>query len=177
MKMYTKKGDSGKTQLLGGGQIDKDDPIVEAYGTVDELNSILGLVKIYSKDPEKIEQIQKDLFTIQTELSGGGSKWKTIGNSETAKLEEWIDKIEDEIPKLNHFILPGGTREASMLHIARTACRRAERRIVTASKKQEIRAEVLIYLNRLSDLLFVLARFSNYKNRVQDMEWRGKKLL
>ncbi|MDD5023005.1 MAG: cob(I)yrinic acid a,c-diamide adenosyltransferase [Candidatus ainarchaeum sp.] len=180
MAIYTKKGDFGKTGLADGKEIDKDDDVVEAYGTIDELNSLLGLVKskITNENVQKeIERIQKNLFTIGVEIAGGKREFKGIEYYEIDEIEKQIDVIENKIPKLNHFIIPGGETSASLVHFARTVCRRCERKVVKVSKREKVRNEILVYLNRLSDFLFVLAREINYEKKIQDVEWKGKKLL
>jgi cob(I)alamin adenosyltransferase len=150
MKIYTRGGDMGETSLIGE-RVKKNDLRVEAYGTVDELNSFLGLVISFGGD-EKLKNIQEDLYVISAELAGGEQK---ISHDEITELENWIDSIE--LPELKSFLRPGGSKLASFLHVARTVCRRAERKVVSIN----VREEVISYLNRLSDLLFVLAREAN----------------
>ncbi|MFA5049524.1 MAG: cob(I)yrinic acid a,c-diamide adenosyltransferase [Candidatus Micrarchaeia archaeon] len=179
MPVYTKRGDGGKTSLLDGKEVYKDDLAVEAYGTIDELNAILGLVRCKIDEMQikkQIEEIQKELFIMGVELSGG-KNYKKITQIEIKRLEEWIDGYEKEMPPLNHFIIPGKTIGSSILHFARTVSRRAERRVSTLSKKERIRKEIPAYLNRLSDFLFVCARWANYKKRIDEAEWKGKKLI
>ena len=177
MAIYTKKGDSGRTDTFSGKVMDKDDFLIEACGTVDELNAVLGLLSSFSQDAKlnsQIEDIQQDLFLIGAELTGSKS---ILPSTEVSKLELWIDKIESDLPPLHNFILPGGRKTASLLHLSRTICRRAERRVVSASKNKKIGNHLLIYLNRLSDFLFVAGRMMNYKKKVEDKQWKGKKLL
>ncbi len=179
MKIYTRTGDSGKTQLFGGLRVQKDNLIIEACGTLDELNSVLGLVYSGLKDNEKkgkIQRIQKNIFTLGVELNGAQG-YRKIGQEEINKLEEWIDEIEITIPKLTHFILPSGDKNASLVHVARAICRRSERRVVKLSESETLRDEVVAYLNRLSDYLFMLAREINHNKKIQEVEWKGKKLL
>ncbi len=178
MAIYTKRGDSGKTCLLEGKEVDKDNLAVEAYGTIDELNSVLGLARCKLEDieiKEKIEEMQKELFVLGVELAGG-KNYKKISQIEIKKMEGYIDSYENQMPPLKHFIIPGKSIESSILHFARTVCRRAERRVSSLSKKEKIRKEVPAYLNRLSDFLFICARWINYKKRIDEEEWKGKKL-
>lgn len=180
MSIYTRKGDSGKTSTLSGKCVEKDCQSMEALGTVDELNSLLGVIVSNLTDSElkkRIEEVQKELFTLGLEIIGGGKKYKQIGPSEVSKLESWIDEYEEKMPVLNHFIIPGGDPIAAKIHFARAVCRRAERRVVEASKEETISGTSIIYLNRLSDFLFTSARWINYKNRIKENEWAGKKVL
>ena len=171
MKVYTKTGDKGITSLFGGTKVSKGDIRIEAYGTVDELNSAIGLIRSSEIKKEIIDQliaVQKNLFHLGAELAtpvdkqflaNGKSRLpKIIGEKEIEELENWIDKMEEELPALMHFILPGGNLASSYAHLSRCICRRAERITVVLSENEEIRPEVLKYLNRLSDYLFVLAR-------------------
>ena len=179
MKIYTKTGDAGETGLLGG-RVRKDAPRIEAYGTVDELNAVLGLVR--SEGPPSgvdalLERIQNHLFDLGAELASIGpaaDRTPKIGSAHIASLEAAIDEHEAGLAPLKEFILPGGTRAASALHLARTVCRRAERRVVSlaAVPDEPVSADLLIYLNRLSDLCFVLARFVNAAAGVPDVPWR-----
>jgi cob(I)alamin adenosyltransferase len=150
MKVYTRGGDMGETSLINE-RVKKNDLRVEAYGTVDELNSFLGLVISFGGN-EKLKEIQNHLYLISAELAGGQEK---ITHDEITELENWIDSIE--LSELKEFLRPGGSKLVSLLHVARTVCRRAERRVVAIN----VREEVISYLNRLSDLLFVLAREEN----------------
>jgi cob(I)alamin adenosyltransferase len=152
--IYTRGGDKGETSIIGK-RVKKDDAFVEAYGTLDELNSLLGLaVSLSPSLKEVLENVQKHLYFISAELAGGDKK---ISELEVLEIEKLIDKYSEDLPTLKKFIIPGGSRVSSYIHVARTVCRRAERRAVAA----ETREEVLAYLNRLSDLLFVLARVEN----------------
>ena len=179
MKIYTRTGDAGETGLFGGTRVGKDDPRFEAYGTVDELNSCLGVVRALGASTETDEallHIQSDLFTLGAELAcapGKESKLRmtVLGDADIQRLEGWIDRSEAPLEPLKSFVLPGGSTSAAELHRARTVCRRAERRTLTASHTSAIRPEILIYLNRLSDLLFVLARYENHVARVSDIPW------
>jgi len=183
MKIYTKTGDKGKTSLFGGQRIDKDDLRVECYGTVDELNSILGLTIIEITDrevSELIQNIQNDLFTLGGELATPIEKKSELDSSSEINtnqinfLEEKIDRFEEKLQPLKQFILPGGSKSAALLHIARSVSRRSERLAVKLSKRDVINENIIIYLNRLSDLLFVLARFENDVNQILDVPWTSK---
>jgi cob(I)alamin adenosyltransferase len=181
MKIYTKTGDAGQTGLYGGGRVRKDAPRIEAYGTVDELNAVLGVVRAEALPADidaLLARIQHDLFAVGAELAtvnpadmGTG----TIGAADIAALEAAIDLYESRLTPLKQFILPGGTRSASLLHLARTVCRRAERRVVrlaAESSHEKVSGDLVIYLNRLSDLLFVLARATNAAAGQPDVPWQ-----
>jgi len=179
MKIYTKTGDDGQTGLFGGPRVSKDAPRIEAYGTVDELNSVLGLARAETL-PESIDAllatIQSELFSLGAELATPNPAAKgthLIGPGHIQRLEQAIDEYESQLEPLKQFILPGGTTGAATLHLARTICRRAERRLVTLvhSCSESISPELLVYLNRLSDLLFVLARAANHAAGVTDVPW------
>lgn len=180
MKTYTKKGDSGQTSLLGGKRVSKDDLRVEAYGTIDELNSNIGeLASIMSesKDQRKIkelEKIQSTLFLIGSYLADKEGKFISLKKlkAKTEGLEKQIDVWEKELPKLTSFILPGGTPAAAKTHVIRTVTRRAERQVVKLDSQKKIDENVLKYLNRLSDYFFVLARWLNFKAVVGDKIWK-----
>ncbi|RPJ80091.1 MAG: cob(I)yrinic acid a,c-diamide adenosyltransferase, partial [Acidobacteria bacterium] len=168
MKIYTRRGDKGKTGLLGESQVDKDSPRIDAYGTIDETNSVLGvavLSLVSSRVRKTVKSLQNDLFLVGADLANVSSDNRLrVQPSDWERLENWIDDYEKDLPELRNFILPGGSAGASQLHLARTVCRRAERLLVRAMKADpEINPELLIFLNRLSDLLFVLARFENLK--------------
>ena len=178
MKIYTKFGDKGKTSLVGK-VTDKDDQRVIAYGEVDELNAIIGVVISHTRH-ENIKEIlipiQKDLFTIGADLANPqGEKLNRISPARVSEFEKTIDEIWEQLPPLTHFVLPGGTQTASLLHLARTVCRRTERAVVALSKKEKINPDIIVYINRLSDLLFTLARFANRKERFEEVIWKGKK--
>jgi len=180
MKIYTRKGDKGTTVLLGNKRVPKDSPQVEAYGEVDELNALLGIGISFSDVREiksSLTDIQKDLVVIGAELSSQRSVTSRINLRDIEKLEKKIDDIEKDLTPLKHFILPRGTKTASLLHHARTVCRRAERRIVTLNKKRRVNQNIISYINRLGDLLFVMARLSNRKKRVEEITWKGKRRL
>ena len=179
MRIYTKTGDDGTTGLFGGARVAKDSRRVEAYGTVDELNSVVGLARAEELGEELdavLAQLQDDLFVIGAEVGATPGKEATlpsrrIANEDITRLERAIDAAEAELPPLRNFILPGGSRGAAFLHLARTVCRRAERLTLSARVEAPIRDEVLVYLNRLSDLLFVLARRGNQLRGVPDVPW------
>ena len=180
MKIYTKTGDKGETSLFGGQRVPKDDLRIQSYGTVDELNAILGIVVSHLADGEiknTVLEIQNDLFTLGADLAtpmDKGNKGFVIPRVDDvmiAKLEKWIDNFDSKIPELKSFILPGGTKASSVLHFARTVCRRAERNVITLKRSEDIGDKPVIYLNRLSDLLFVLARYENHVNNTPDIVW------
>jgi cob(I)alamin adenosyltransferase len=178
MKIYTKTGDDGETGLFGGGRVRKDHARIEAYGTVDELNAALGVVRAEAL-PEDVQtllkRIQNELFELGAELATPEAKILTsrIGERDIAALETAIDAFETELPPLKTFILPAGPRAVGLLHLARTICRRAERCVVRLQDVTEhpIAAEIGIYLNRLGDLLFVLARVANHRSGYEDDPW------
>ncbi len=180
MSIYTRLGDKGETFLLDGRKVLKEDARVEAYGSVDELNAIIGLVIAYSDDSElkeTLQKVQKELFIIGAELAGG-KQIPIISLQKITDLEQVIDRIDETLPTLRHFILPGGTKTAALLHVARTICRRVERRVVTLAAREKINKQIIVYLNRLSDLLFVLARAENRKKRIEEPIWSaGSKRL
>lgn len=181
MKIYTKTGDSGETALFGGGRVEKNHPRVEAYGDVDELNAAIGLARSIDLMPridEVLVPIQRDLFAIGALLATPDhAKMREqltkarIDDDRIAQLEHAIDSAEAELEPLRSFILPGGTPKASALHVARTVCRRAERRVVTLAHDIELPPLVVIYLNRLSDLLFTLARLANKRAGAGEVTW------
>jgi cob(I)alamin adenosyltransferase len=181
MKIYTRTGDNGTTGLFGGPRVSKDDVRIEAYGTVDELNASLGIARASGLGEQidaQLEVIQHELFAMGAELSAPdpvakGLRW--LGPTQTGRLERWIDEHEDSLPKLTNFILPSGTSGACFLHLARGVCRRAERRLVTLSHQVPgaVSDDLIVYLNRLSDLLFVLSRVVNQTSGVGDVMWVG----
>ncbi len=180
MKIYTKTGDTGQSSLYGGKRVSKDDIRLEAYGTIDELNSTLGLVisGLETKELENdLRNIQSDLFRLGSELAVPAGQTITgftpLDNTRTIWLEQAMDKMSDTLPPLKSFILPGGTKLAAYLHLARTVCRRAERRVVNLASQETIRPEIITYLNRLADYLFVLARFANTQTGVVDIPWQS----
>ena len=179
MKIYTKTGDQGETSLFGGGRVSKSANRIEAYGTVDELNSILGLARssmLTNKIDGMLHQIQQDLFVLGADLATPENTNVTIKRIELdhyIQLENWIDELEQDVEPLRFFILPGGSPGASTLHVARTVCRRAERRVITAKENDPISNDCLIYLNRLSDLLFVMSRYENAKSGISESKWKA----
>ncbi len=181
MKIYTKSGDKGKTSLFGGERVEKNNPRLEAYGTIDELNSILGFVianELHSKTKNIILNIQNNLFVIGAELATPSNvkskSIKSIQSDEIKNIEDYIDEIELELKPLSSFILPGGSKSASLLHMARTVCRRAERRIIEVDLEEKINPDIIVYINRISDLLFVLARFENHISSTPEIEWKQR---
>jgi cob(I)alamin adenosyltransferase len=181
VKIYTKTGDQGMTGLLGKGRVPKDDVRIEAYGTVDELNAVLGLVRAQGLDSGAdalAAQLQNDLFVVGSALadpSPMGPFHHAITAQHVARLETQIDALETELRPLTQFILPGGAPAAAHVHLARTVCRRAERLVVRLSRQpgEDVSSSLVIYLNRLSDLLFVLARVVNHRAGVADIPWTG----
>ncbi|MBM42619.1 MAG: ATP:cob(I)alamin adenosyltransferase [Acidobacteria bacterium] len=177
MKIYTRTGDTGETGLLDGRRVSKAAPRVDAYGEVDELNACLGLLLSTGLQPDLVEVLtraQHQLFSLGAELAdpGGnlGQKKASVAPEEIAALEEAIDKLENELQPLRRFILPGGHPSAAAAHLARAVCRRAERRM-TGLGNGEVSAASLAYVNRLSDLLFVMARTLNVRQGVTEQEW------
>jgi cob(I)alamin adenosyltransferase len=179
MKIYTKTGDAGTTGLFGGARVEKDDERVEAYGTVDEVNAVLGTVRA-AKPPTELdlllESVQEDLFVVGAELATVPGKedklpMQLVSSEDCERLERAIDAMEAKLAPLKSFILPGGAPAAAALHHARTVCRRAERRVLRASRSGAVRPEVLVYLNRLSDFLFVAARQTNQLADIPDVPW------
>lgn len=178
MKIYTKTGDKGLTALLGGTRVHKDAPRIQAYGEVDELNALLGLVVVecpHEPIRKTIGEIQVALFSLGAQLASptGDSKVEVITAKHVDSLERQIDVITETLAPLKNFILPGGTRTGALLHCARTVCRRAERNTVHLMQLpgESVDQWVLIYLNRLSDFLFVLARLANQLEGVADIPW------
>jgi cob(I)alamin adenosyltransferase len=179
MKLYTKTGDDGTTGLFGGARVKKASPRVEAYGTVDELNAVVGVARAARLDPESeavLARVQVDLFTLGAELACVPGKEAKLNmplltGADAERLEKAIDAAEAKVEPLKYFVLPGGSPQAAALHHARTVCRRAERAVL-ALDDAPARAEVVIYLNRLSDLLFVLARRANVEAKVEDVPWK-----
>jgi len=182
MALYTKHGDTGETDLFTGQRLSKDALRIEAYGTVDELNSTIGLAA--AADPpdllsELLHDIQSRLFDMGADLAtpqgqSGAEHVPRIAEAQATELEAHIDRVESELPAMKHFILPGGTDLAARLHLARTVCRRAERICVTLQQHETVNPAVIVYLNRLSDLLFALARHTNHQGGIADIPWRGR---
>lgn len=178
MKIYTKGGDKGKTSLLGGKRVSKSDMRIEAYGTVDELNANIGLLKDYDiSDNSKVSllKIQHDLFKIGSilacEVDPDQYNLSRIQDSDITEIETIIDQMEKELPVLKNFILPGGDLAVSQCHIVRCVCRRAERYIVLLGEEEEIDDVIIRYLNRLSDFLFVLARKIGHDKGINEINW------
>ena len=178
MKIYTRTGDDGDTSLFDGTRVKKSDARVDAYGEIDELNAWLGLASASRLDPDldsEIVHIQRDLFALGAQLADPANKIAdrvtkaALGDDDVVRLERLIDRLETELPPLRRFILAGGTPAGAALHTARTVCRRAERRMV--SLEPRVDAMLLRYVNRLSDLLFVLARAVNHRAGMPETEW------
>ena len=182
-KIYTKTGDKGETGLFGGPRVRKSHPRIMAYGSIDELNALLGQVRSQNDhaDLDKLlERIRHDLFDIGAILATPdagkltGRSRTTVDAASIGFLEETIDRYDHELPALRSFVLPGGGVVAALLHVARTVCRRAEREIVLLEEREPVEPNVIVYVNRLSDLLFVLARWVNLKQGLPDIPWKKK---
>lgn len=179
MKIYTKKGDEGKTSLFGGGAFSKDYIRIEAYGTIDELNANLGYLRDQLNDDyitDRLLRVQNLLFNIGANLAtvpGKNPPFPSLSSEYTVELEGDIDQMELDLPALKNFILPGGHPLISWCHVCRTICRRAERRVVTLATQEGIDPGVIIFLNRLSDYLFVLARTISHRQGVIEVTWQG----
>lgn len=178
MKIYTRTGDDGTTGLLGGERVKKDDIRIEAYGTVDELNSHLGLLKDLSPDTYNscITEIQNTLFHIGSRLACSqepDQAWgiRSIKEEDIELLEKQMDAWNQDLPQMTNFILPGGHQPVSQAHICRCVCRRAERRVITLADTEQVDANIVKYLNRTSDLLFVMARSIAHSERVEETPW------
>ena len=179
MKVYTRKGDAGETSLLSGGRVRKEDTRVEAYGTVDELVSLLGLLRCEPLPGDvggRLVAIQESLFSVGAALADPEGRMEHDPRAWDAEiLEEWIDAMDGEIEPLTAFILPGGSRAAAVSHVARAVCRRAERRVtILGGENEGVPEGVEPYLNRLSDALFTLARFLNARSGISETEWHPK---
>ena len=180
MKIYTRTGDDGTTGLLGPGRVLKHDPRVESYGTVDELNAALGLARTLDEVgwlATELSMLQSRLFNVGAELATTApdalARLDRIDEQDVSTLEGWIDRLDAELPALRNFVLPGGTPLGAQLHVARTICRRAERRLVALSQAHVVEPRLVRYLNRVADLLFVMARWCNRRGGVQETEWPG----
>lgn len=186
MKIYTRRGDEGETGLLGGDRVPKTDRRVEAYGTVDELNAAVGVARSLARasdrdllDDRRLKRIQDDLFAVGARLAAADpARAREKGlvpdfpPGRVEDLEAWIDELDEELPELDAFVLPGGSPAGAHLHAARTVCRRAERAVVRLAREHEDLTEVVLpYLNRLSDLLFTLARAANRRAGAPETEW------
>ena len=180
-RIYTRTGDEGKTGLVGGARISKDSSRVVAYGNVDEFNSVLGLVRAVSQNREinsLLEELQRDLFTVGADLASPSEDSRTvprITKDMVASMEKTIDKFQEELPSLKVFILPSGGQAGALLHFARSVARRAERNIVALARTDKINENLIPYMNRLSDLLFVIARVMNYREGQSETEWHPSK--
>ena len=181
VKIYTRTGDDGSTGLLGPGRVPKSSPRVEAYGSVDELNAQLGVVRTLDREgwlADDIGAIQERLLATGAELATSApamlAKLDRLTEQDVARLESVIDRLDAELPALTRFVLPGGTPLAAQLHVARTVCRRAERRVVALTAAESVEPRIVRYLNRLADLLFVMARWCNRRGGVADVTWGGK---
>jgi len=180
IRIYTKSGDKGKTSLFGGKRISKDSIRIETIGTIDELNASLGLVTSASKNKKThpiLTTIQNTLFDIGSEIANPYSTGKNtkkifwLEQDKVNELEKIIDQVDSKLKPLSNFILPGGVESASRLHFARSVTRRTERNIIRLAKKEKVNSNIISYLNRLSDLLFVLARYENKRAKIGDLPW------
>ena len=178
MKIYTKTGDKGETGLLGGERVPKNSLRINAYGTVDELNSFIGLALNEVKEDSikaVLSKIQNQLFVLGTDLAAPETEKKIkidrVPREFSEEIEKVIDKYESELVQLKNFILPGGSRGAAILHVCRTIARRAEREVVALNFTEKINQNIIIFLNRISDLFFVLARFENKVSNIPDALW------
>jgi cob(I)alamin adenosyltransferase len=179
IKIYTKTGDDGTTGLIGGSRVKKYDSRLEAYGTIDELNASIGVLRSAELSENVVEilsQIQNKLFNIGSLLAsddkGAAFTANLAINQENIKvLEEAIDEYQNQLPELTHFILPGGNLASAQCHVARTVCRRAERRILEFAEHSKVQPEIIIYINRLSDFFFVLSRKLAFDNGIEDVKW------
>ena len=179
-RIYTRMGDTGKTGLFGSARVDKDDPRVSAYGTVDELSAFIGwaIAAGCGELGAKLQLIQHTLFDVGADLAtpvdtaNRARLPRLVEQGDIKQLEDWIDDCTSRTPELRSFILPGGSEAGSRLHIARCACRAAERQVVALARLEQVRDEVLAYLNRLSDFLFVAARFVNHDAGVPEIAWQ-----
>ncbi len=183
MKIYTKTGDAGETGLFGGGRVSKADERVDAYGELDELNATLGLARSFGLPQDLdalMQRLQDQLFTVGAVLatpaeSKAAAHIPVLKPEWVEAMEQAIDAAETELSPMTHFILPGGSQAAAALHLARTVCRRAERRVVPLLASGKAPTAVVVFLNRLSDLLFTLARLTNHRAGLQDVKWMPEK--
>jgi cob(I)alamin adenosyltransferase len=183
MRIYTRTGDTGQTGLFGGRRVSKGDPRVETYGTVDELNAHLGWAETLLRRlplQAEIRGLQSDLLVLGADLAtpedataAAAARIRRVDAPMAERLEAWIDRLDREVAPLTRFILPGGAPGAAALHVARAVCRRAERAAVRLASEEPVNAHVIVYLNRLSDLLFVLARWVNAREGVEEPVWDG----
>ena len=177
-KIYTKTGDKGTTSLVGGTRLDKDHIKIEAYGSVDELNAWMGVIADYEENSSRkhiLKEIQDRLFTIGAELASEPEYQKKdlpiLFDSDITLLEKQMDEMNDTMPPIRHFVLPGGHQAVSFTHVARTVCRRAERKVISLSKIEDTNSKIVIYLNRLSDYLFVLSRKISHELKIEEVKW------
>jgi cob(I)alamin adenosyltransferase len=178
MRLYTKGGDKGETGLIGGGRVPKDHPRIAAYGDMDELNAAIGLVRAACDDEawcDRMQRIQECLFVLGASVMNVGRDQRApcLTEDDVSVLERWIDSADESVEPLKHFVLPGGSEAAARLHLARTICRRAERGVVALSREESVAPIAMVYLNRLSDLLFAWARLANARAGVGDELWDG----
>ncbi|MGM0611977.1 MAG: cob(I)yrinic acid a,c-diamide adenosyltransferase [Bacteroidota bacterium] len=179
-KIYTKQGDKGKTSLLGGSRVSKYHEKIEAYGTLDELNAFIGLLRdqegICESTRTFLHEIQEKVFAAESIIASDSEELlanlPNVDTTDTKKLEDAIDKMNEELPELQNFIIPGGHKAASHAHVARTVCRRAERKVLQASDIYPVNDEIIQYLNRLSDYFFVLARYFTHNNEITEEKWK-----
>jgi cob(I)alamin adenosyltransferase len=182
VKIYTKTGDHGETGLFDGTRVPKHSPRVEAYGDVDELNALLGLALAFIRDDADIRPclltIQRDLFVVGAHLADPSARVEAkrgtkanFPEDKVSQLEQWIDQFEEHVAPLRQFILPGGSKGGATLHHARTVCRRAERQIVALSQEVAVASVIIVYMNRLSDFLFVAARLENQRRNYSEIPW------
>jgi cob(I)alamin adenosyltransferase len=179
VKIYTRTGDTGETSLFDNTRVSKSDPRVDAYGEVDELNACLGAARAAGLDPDiadALQSIQKNLFALGARLADPSSRIAdrvtkaAVTAADVERLEQTIDRLETEVPPLRRFIVPGGSLAGALLHLARTVCRRAERRVIGLGANS-VEPILVVYLNRLSDLLFVMARTVNHRSGRPEVEW------
>jgi len=180
LKIYTKTGDQGETGLFGGKRVLKSSLRINAYGTVDELNAALGLALCYVKDNQVsavLRNLQNQLFVVGADLAtpleveSKNISIPRVTETDVLRVEEAIDSFDKQLKELRYFILPGGSKSAAQLHVARTICRRAEREVVLLSQQEEINQNIIIFLNRISDLLFILSRIENKVAEIPDQKW------
>ena len=182
LKIYTKTGDDGTSGLIGGTRVEKSDSRLEAYGTIDELNSWIGLIKTSALETnvlDTLEFIQNILFEIGSHLATDPNKISKLriacSDDDIERVEKEIDRMQNQLPELKNFILPGGSSIAGYVHVARTVCRRSERRINALENSKKLQKQVLVFINRLSDYLFVLARYINFTQGIKETIWNSSK--